>query len=114
MDLKQAAAIATPIEPKSPKRRLVPLHDWVEVEHVAPKATPGKILLADGDKQLAKVIAVGPGKLLDNGQRAPMSVKVGDIVLPLNAFGFAYQDGHRHVFCRDEELFAADPNEGAS
>jgi len=28
-----------------------------------------------------EVVAVGPGKLLENGQRAPMSVKVGDKVI---------------------------------
>jgi len=37
---------------------------------------------ADKEKsEKGKVIACGPGKLMDNGQRAPMDVKVGDTVM---------------------------------
>lgn len=37
---------------------------------------------ADKEKPMqGKVLAVGPGKLNDKGERAPMSVKVGDVVL---------------------------------
>ncbi len=48
-------------------------------------ATKAGIVLPDtADKERpekGEVVAVGPGKLLDNGQRAPMSVKVGDVVI---------------------------------
>lgn len=66
---------------------LTPLHDHLIVEPVDPKeqATVSGIILPDtveGEKpQQGKVTAVGPGKLLENGQRAPMSVKVGDVVV---------------------------------
>ncbi len=61
-------------------------------DHVIVKAKEGKeeatragIILPDTvDKEKpeqGKVEAVGPGKLLENGQRAVMSVKVGDVVL---------------------------------
>ncbi len=49
------------------------------------EATKAGIILPDTvDKEKpekGKVISVGQGKLLDNGSRAPMSVKVGDTVL---------------------------------
>ena len=66
---------------------LNPLHDHLIVEPVNPKeqATVSGIILPDtveGEKpQQGKVTAAGPGKLLENGQRAPMSVKVGDVVV---------------------------------
>jgi chaperonin GroES len=46
--------------------------------------TAGGIVLPDKAKekqQRGKVVAVGPGKLLETGERAPLSVKVGDEVL---------------------------------
>jgi chaperonin GroES len=62
-----------------------PLADRVVVEPGPEEdVTPGGIVLPDTAKekpQKGKVIAVGSGRLLDNGQRAPMTVKVGDTVL---------------------------------
>jgi chaperonin GroES len=55
----------------------------VSVGEAADK-TPGGILLPDAAKQKPQqgtVVAVGPGKLLDDGTRAPMAVAVGDTVL---------------------------------
>ena len=46
--------------------------------------TSGGILLPDTARkkpQEGKVVAVGPGKTLDDGKLVPMSVKVGDIVV---------------------------------
>lgn len=66
---------------------LQPVHDHLIVEPVDPKetATASGIILPDTvDKEKpeqGKVVAVGPGKLLENGTRAPMSAKVGDIVV---------------------------------
>ncbi len=65
---------------------LQPLHDHLIVESApAHEATASGIIIPDtaqGEKpQQGKVIAVGPGKLLENGQRAVMSVKIGDIVV---------------------------------
>ncbi|UCC67524.1 MAG: co-chaperone GroES [Armatimonadota bacterium] len=48
------------------------------------EVTQGGIVLPDTAKKRPRegeVLAVGPGKLLDNGQRAPMEVSVGDIVV---------------------------------
>ena len=67
------------------KQSLRPLGDKVVVEVIdEPQTTVSGIVLPDTAKeksQRGKVIAVGSGKLLDNGTREPMEVKVGDTVL---------------------------------
>lgn len=65
---------------------LKPLNDHIFLEPVAEeKTTKSGIVLpdtAEKEKPIkGKVVAVGPGKLDDNGKRVPMSVKVGDLVL---------------------------------
>jgi chaperonin GroES len=65
--------------------KLNPLDDRVVVQPLeAEEMTAGGIVLPDTAKerqQRGKVIAVGPGRLLDSGERATVSVKVGDEVL---------------------------------
>jgi chaperonin GroES len=62
-----------------------PLGDRVVVEPLElEEKTAGGIILPDSAKkkpQLAKVVAIGPGKLLDDGTRGEMGVKVGDTVV---------------------------------
>jgi chaperonin GroES len=63
-----------------------PLHDHVIVKPIEEdEVTKGGIVLPDTvDKERpekGEVVSVGPGKLLDNGQRSPMSVKIGDKVM---------------------------------
>ncbi|MBI4142887.1 co-chaperone GroES [Candidatus Uhrbacteria bacterium] len=62
-----------------------PLHDHVIVKASKDETvTKSGIVLPDTVKEKpeqGKVIAVGPGKILESGQRAPMSVRVGDTVL---------------------------------
>jgi len=64
---------------------LKPLDDRVVVQPLeAEEKTSGGILLPDTAKQKpqqGKVIAVGPGKPTDKGDRLPLGVKVGDTVL---------------------------------
>ena len=68
---------------KAPKLR--PLDDRVVVKPVeAEERTAGGIVLPDAAKekpQRGKVVAVGPGKLLDSGDRGTLSVAVGDEVI---------------------------------
>lgn len=66
--------------------KLKPLSDHVIVKPIAEdEVTKAGIVLPDTvDKERpekGEVVAVGPGKLTDSGQRLPMSVKVGDIVM---------------------------------
>ena len=64
---------------------LKPLDDRIVVEPLeAEETSRGGIVLPDSAKekpQQGKVVAVGPGKLNDDGERIPMSLKVGDTVL---------------------------------
>lgn len=65
---------------------LEPLHDNVLVKPLSKeeKTESGIILPDTVDKEKpeeGEVLATGPGKLLDNGQRAPMSVKAGEKVV---------------------------------
>jgi len=67
------------------KVKIRPLDDRVVVEPVeAEQTTAGGIVLPDSAKekpQRGKVLAVGPGRLLDSGQRGELSVGVGDEVI---------------------------------
>ena len=63
-----------------------PIQDRVVVKPIAEdEVTKSGIVLPDTvDKERpekGKIVAVGEGKLLDSGQRAPMSVKVNDTVM---------------------------------
>jgi chaperonin GroES len=64
---------------------LVPLDDRVVVERLeAEETTAGGIVIPETAKekpQKANVISAGPGKQLESGERAPMGVAVGDLVL---------------------------------
>ena len=67
------------------KIKVRPLDDRVIVETMeAEEKTAGGIVLPDSAKekpQRGKVVAVGPGRLLDNGERGQLSVAVGDEVI---------------------------------
>src|SRR5947209_8137669 len=65
--------------------KIRPLEDRVVIEALeAEEKTAGGILLPDTARekpQRGRVLAVGPGKLLDDGKRQPMAVAIGDEVL---------------------------------
>jgi len=65
--------------------KLKPLDDRVVVEPLsAEQTTAGGIVLPDTAKekpQRGRVIAVGPGRLLDSGERCPIALAIGDEVL---------------------------------
>ena len=67
------------------KVNIRPLDDRVVVEPLeSEEKTTGGIFLPDTAKekpQKGRVLAVGPGKMLDSGERAPLTVGVGDTVL---------------------------------
>ena len=62
-----------------------PLHDRVVVRRKEEeKTTAGGILLPGSSKEKPNqgvVVAVGNGKILDNGENRPVDVKVGDVVV---------------------------------
>ena len=65
--------------------KINPLDDRVVVRpNEAEETTAGGIVLPDAAKekqQRGTVLAVGPGRLLESGERSPISVKIGDQVL---------------------------------
>ena len=67
------------------KMKIRPLDDRVVVEPIgAEETTAGGIVLPDTAKekpQRGTVVAVGPGRLLDNGNRGELSVAIGDEVI---------------------------------
>lgn len=61
-----------------------PLSDHVVVKPISAEKTVAGIVIPDTAKdklQRAEVVAIGSGRLLDNGTRAPLEVRVGDVVL---------------------------------
>lgn len=67
-------------------KKIKPMDDRILVEPVEESVTTvSGIVLPDTHSkerpQKGRVLAVGPGKMLEDGKRAPMSVKVGDTVL---------------------------------
>ena len=67
------------------KMKIRPLDDRVVVKpEEAEETTAGGIVLPDSAQekpQRGTVVAIGPGKLLDNGNRGTLSVAVGDVVI---------------------------------
>ena len=62
-----------------------PLEDRIVIRQVeAEQTTPSGLVIPDTAKekpQEGEVIAVGPGRVDDNGNRIPVDVKVGDVVI---------------------------------
>lgn len=90
---------------------LKPLDDRVVVKPAeSEEKTAGGIVLPDNAKerqQRGSVIAVGPGKLLDNGERAALSVTVGDEVLFGQYAGSEVKiDGEEYKIMRESDLLA--------
>jgi chaperonin GroES len=88
-----------------------PLHDRVVVKRLEQEEqVRGGIIIPDTAKekpQEAEVVAVGPGKLNDEGKRSPMDVKVGDRVLMGKYSGSEVKiDDHEYTILREDEILA--------
>jgi chaperonin GroES len=91
--------------------KLKPLDDRIVVEPMeAEEVTAGGIVLPDTAKekpQRGTVLAVGPGKLLDNGKRGDMSVSVGDEVIFGKYAGSEIEiDGREVKIIRESDVLA--------
>ena len=90
---------------------LKPLDDRVVIRPVdAEETTAGGIVLPDTAKekpQRGKVLAVGPGRLLDSGERVAISVVVGDEVLFSKYGGTDIEvDGMEVKILRESDILA--------
>lgn len=70
---------------KAPSAPIQPLGDYVVLQQEAAESkTASGLYIPDTAKEkpkVAKVLAVGPGKIGDDNERVPVSVKVGDRVV---------------------------------
>jgi chaperonin GroES len=85
--------------------------DRIVVEPLAKEeVTKGGIVLPDTAKekpQEGKVLAVGPGKMTDDGKRITPDVKVGDIVVYAKYGGTEYkEDGKELMILRESDILA--------
>ncbi|BBB61720.1 MULTISPECIES: co-chaperone GroES [Undibacterium] len=90
---------------------LRPLHDRLIVKRLDQETkTASGIVLPDAAAEKpdqGEVLAVGPGKLLDNGTVRALDVKVGDRVLFGKYSGQAVKvDGNEVLVMREEDIFA--------
>lgn len=88
-----------------------PLGDRVLVERIAAEQkTAGGILIPDNAKEKpleGNVIAVGSGKVLDNGTRCGLAVKTGDKVLFGKWSGSEVKlDGKEYLLVKEDEIIA--------
>ena len=86
-----------------------PLHDRVLVKRVdAGEQVRGGIIIPDTAKEKpmeGEVIAVGSGKVLDDGNLQPMQVKAGDRILIGKYSGTEIKlEGVEHVIIREDEV----------
>ncbi len=88
-----------------------PINDRLAVIRIESESTsPGGIVIPDSAKEKpckGKVVAVGKGRVLDNGNRLPLEVKPGDVVL----FGKYAGTETKHksedlVILREEDVLA--------
>ena len=90
---------------------LRPLGDRVVVKVIEEEEkTAGGIFLPDTAKekpQKGEVIAVGSGKLLDNGERVPLEVKVGDRIIFAKYGGTEVKvNGNEYLILRESDILA--------
>ena len=91
--------------------KVIPLHDRVLLKRLEEKETvKGGIIIPDTAKekpQEAEVIAVGKGRVAEDGKVIPLDVKKGDKVLIGKFSGTEVTiDDTEHVIVREEEILA--------
>jgi chaperonin GroES len=89
--------------------KIRPLHDRVVIRRMEEERTsPGGIVLPDNatEKPIrGEVLAVGNGKILENGEVRPLDVKVGDKVLFGKYSGTEVKiDGEEYLVMREEDI----------
>ncbi len=114
--MKNKKAVPEPRASLSPERRQTmmkvrPLHDRLMVRRIEEKETAkGGIIIPDTAKekpQEGEVLAVGSGKILDNGTKLAMDVKVGNKILFGKYTGTEIKiDGEDVLILREDEVLA--------
>ena len=92
--------------------KIRPLADRILVKRLEEKEEEvrGGIIIPDSAKekpQECKVVAVGPGRVDDNGKRVPMDVKKGDRILMGKYSGTEVKiNGVEHLIMREDDVLA--------
>jgi chaperonin GroES len=91
--------------------KIKPLHDRLLVKRIEEEAkSKGGIIIPDTAKekpQQGKVVAVGQGKLTDDGDRRPLDVHKGDRILFSKYAGTEIQlEGAEHLIIREDDVLA--------
>ncbi len=90
---------------------VTPLHDRVLIKRIEEReSVKGGIIIPDSAKekpQEGEVIAVGAGKINDEGKRLPVDVKAGDRILFGKYSGTEIKlDNEEYLILREEEILA--------
>ena len=88
-----------------------PLQDRILVKRVEEKETvKGGIIIPDTAKekpQEGEALAVGPGKMTDDGKRIPLDLKVGDRVIYAKYAGTEWKhDNEEYLILRESDILA--------
>lgn len=92
--------------------KLRPLHDRVIIKRSdAESKSPGGIVLTGSAAEKStrgEIIAVGNGRILDNGEIKPLDVKVGDKVLFSDGYGVKTEklDGEEVLIMSESDILA--------
>ena len=91
--------------------KIRPLHDRIVAKRLAEEEkTSGGLFIPDTAKEKpleAQVVAVGDGKILENGKTQPLAVHVGDKVLIGKYTGSDVKiDGEDHIILREDDILA--------
>lgn len=91
--------------------KIAPLGDKIVVERLkAQEITEGGIVIPDSAKEKPKegiVMAVGDGKLLNNGERSAVQVRKGDRILFGSYAGTDIKvDGNEYIIMGEEDVLA--------
>jgi chaperonin GroES len=94
----------------SAKKKINPMGNRVVVQREDAKAAKGGILLPESAQKKpreGKVVAVGPGKVDDNGKLQRMDIKVGDKILFSSYGGTEYKvDEMEYLILSEEDVLA--------
>lgn len=91
--------------------KIRPLRDRVIVKRIKEEeTTKGGIIIPDTAKEKpieGKVIAAGDGKILEDGKKQPLQVKVGDRILFGKYAGTEIKvEGEEHLIMREDDIIA--------
>jgi chaperonin GroES len=99
--------------------KIRPLQDRIVVKRLEGESkTKGGIIIPDSAKEKpieGKVVAVGNGKILKNGNLRALEVKVGDVILFGKYSGTEIKlDGEEHLLIREDDVLVVTQSESAS